>query len=206
VGALLIFDEVVTGFRLGLGGAAAHFAVAPDLHVFGKVAGGGFPIGVYGGRRDVMDAAVTPRGLEAHGAATIFQSGTFSGTPASMAAGLALLDAIADGTAHGRANARGGAIRAGWTDIVTRLELDAQVTGMASWLGLSFTDRELRTLRDHAGADDRRAAAFSLGLLADGVYLAPGHAGFVSAAHSEADVDHVLAVSERVLSEIAAAA
>src|SRR5439155_7564510 len=93
-GILLVFDEVITGFRLSRGGAAAHFGFAPDLHVFGKTVGGGFPIGVYGGRRDVMEAVVTPSSGDPHSSATIFQSGTFSGSPPSMRAGLAMLEQI----------------------------------------------------------------------------------------------------------------
>src|SRR5439155_3337929 len=105
-GILLVFDEVITGFRLGLGGAAAHFGFAPDLHVFGKAVGGGFPVGVYGGRRDVMEAVVTPKAGDPHGGGTIFQSGTFSGAPPAMAAGLALLGELERTDALAVADAR----------------------------------------------------------------------------------------------------
>ena len=203
-GVLLIFDEVITGFRLGLGGAAAHFGVAPDLHCLGKTVGGGFPVGVFGGRRDVMDAVVRPRPGDPHAVETIFQSGTFSGAPPSMAAGLAMLRELETTDAIAVADARAEAIRAGWREIVAGLALDAQVTGISSWLGISFTRRPIRTRRDALTADAAKARAFSLGLLLGGVYLAPSHPGFTSAAHSEADVRHVLEVSERVLAEIAA--
>jgi glutamate-1-semialdehyde 2,1-aminomutase len=203
---LLIFDEVITGFRIGLGGAAAHFGITPDLHVFGKTVGGGFPVGVYGGRRDVMEAVVNPRGGDPHGEATIFQSGTFSGTPPAMRAGLAMLDQLERTDAIAVADARAEAIRAGWRTIAADLRLPVQVTGISSWLGLAFTDRAIRTRRDALTADAARQRAFSLGLLAGGVYLAPSHPGFTSAAHSEADVQHVLEVSERVLSDLEAAA
>jgi glutamate-1-semialdehyde 2,1-aminomutase len=205
-GILLVFDEVITGFRLGLGGAAAHFGVTPDLHCLGKTVGGGFPIGVYGGRRDVMEAVVRPRPGDPHAAETIFQSGTFSGTPPAMAAGLAMLGQLETTDALAAADARAEAIRAGWRELVSSLGLAAQVTGISSWLGISFTGTLIRTLRDSLTADRALARAFSLGLLLGGVYLAPSHPGFTSAAHTEADVEHVLDVSERVLTEIAAAA
>ncbi len=203
-GILLVFDEVVTGFRLALGGAAEHFGFAPDLHVFGKAVGGGFPVGVYGGRRDVMESVVTPRTGDPHGRETIFQSGTFSGTPPAMAAGLAMLHALEHTDAIAVADARAEAIRAGWRGIAADLDLPVQVTGMSSWLGLFFTDRAIRTRRDALTADAARQRAFSLGLLLGGVYLAPSHPGFTSAAHTEDDVERVLEASERVLAEIAA--
>jgi glutamate-1-semialdehyde 2,1-aminomutase len=204
-GVLLIFDEVITGFRIGLGGAAAHFGFAPDLHCFGKAVGGGFPIGVFGGRRDVMEAVVTPVPGDPHAEQTIFQSGTFSGAPPTMSAGLAMLSELERTDAIAVADARAEAIRAGWRQIVDELGLAAQVTGMSSWLGLAFTDRPIRTRRDSITADRARSRAFSLGLLLGGVYMAPSHPGFTSAAHSEADVQHVLEVSERVLREVSSA-
>jgi glutamate-1-semialdehyde 2,1-aminomutase len=201
-GVLLVFDEVITGFRLGLGGAAEHFGVAPDLHCFGKTVGGGFPVGVFGGRRDVMEAVVRPRPGNPHAAETIFQSGTFSGAPPSMAAGLAMLREIEQTDAIAVADARAEAIRAGWRRIVAEVGLDAQVTGISSWLGISFTGRPIRTVRDALTADAARARAFSLGLLLGGVYLTPSHPGFTSAAHSEEDVERVLEASEQVLTQI----
>lgn len=202
-GTLLVFDEVVTGFRIGLGGAAERYGFAPDLHVFGKAVGGGFPVGVYGGRRDVMEAVVTPRPGDPHSGETIFQSGTFSGTPPAMAAGLALLRELERTDALAVADARAEAIRAGWRSLCAELGLEAQVTGMCSWLGLFFTGREIRTRRDALTADAARQRAFSLGLLVHGVYLLPSHPGFTSSAHTEDDVARVLEASERVLSDLA---
>ncbi len=204
-GALLVFDEVITGFRLGIGGAAVHFGVTPDLHVFGKAVGGGLPVGVFGGRRDVMETVVKPKPGEPHAQDTIFQSGTFSGAPPAMAAGIAMLRELEQTDAIAVADARAETIRAGWLDIVSDLDLDAQVTGISSWLGVAFTDRPIRTRRDALTADPAIARAFSLGLLAGGVYLAPSHPGFTSAAHSDEDVRRVLDVSADVLAQIAAA-
>ena len=204
-GVLLVFDEVITGFRLSLGGAAAYFGIAPDLHTFGKTAGGGLPIGVYGGRRDVMDAVVTPKGGDPHGAETIFQSGTFSGIPPAMAAGLAMIQELERTDALEVAAGRAEAIRAGWQELARGFRLAVQVTGTSSWLGLSFTNTPIGSVRDTLTADRRYQLAFSLGLLANGVYIAPSHPGFTSAAHSESDVEYVLEASERVLADLAAA-
>ncbi len=205
-GILLVFDEVITGFRLGLGGAAAHFGVTPDLHTFGKTVGGGMPIGVYGGRADVMEAVVTPKAGDPHGALTIFQSGTFSGVPPSMAAGIAMLRELERSDALRVCDERADALRAGWRELAEDVGLPVQVTGTSSWFGLYFTDRPIRTVRDVLTADRARQRAFSLGLLADGVYLTPSHPGFTSAAHTKGDVDRVLEVSERVLRDIKATA
>jgi glutamate-1-semialdehyde 2,1-aminomutase len=201
-GILLVFDEVVTGFRVGLGGAAEYFGFAPDLHCFGKAIGGGFPVGVFGGRRDVMEV-VRPRTEDPHAAETIFQSGTFSGAPPAMVAGLAMLRELEQTDAIAMADQRAAEIRTGWRAIISDLALTAQVTGMSSWLGISFTDRQIRTRRDALTADPTLARAFSLGLLLGGVYLAPSHPGFTSAAHTEEDVRRILSVSERVLRDIA---
>jgi glutamate-1-semialdehyde 2,1-aminomutase len=147
---------------------------------------------------------VRPRPGDPHATETIFQSGTFSGTPPAMAAGLAMLRELEGTDAIAVADARAESIRAGWRDIVAGLGVEAQVTGISSWLGISFTDRPIRTRRDALTGDAARSRAFSLGLLLGGAYLAPSHPGFTSAAHTEEDVRRVLDVSERVLSQIAA--
>jgi glutamate-1-semialdehyde 2,1-aminomutase len=201
-GIVLVFDEVITGFRLGIGGAAAHFGVVPDLHCLGKTVGGGYAIGVYGGRRDMMEAVVTPKHGDPHGTATIFQSGTFSGAPPAMSAGIAMLRELERTDAIAVADERAEAIREGWRGIAQEFGLPMQVTGISSWFGAFFTDRSIRTRRDAITADPAWQRAFSLGLLLGGVYMAPSHPGFTSAAHTEADVQHVLEVSERVLFEI----
>jgi glutamate-1-semialdehyde 2,1-aminomutase len=201
-GIVLVFDEVITGFRLGIGGAAAHFGVVPDLHCLGKTVGGGYAIGVYGGRRDMMEAVVTPKHGDPHATATIFQSGTFSGAPPAMSAGIAMLRELECTDAIAVADERAEAIREGWRGIAQEFGLPMQVTGISSWFGAFFTDRSIRTRRDAITADPAWQRAFSLGLLLGGVYMAPSHPGFTSAAHTEADVQHVLEVSERVLFEI----
>ena len=201
---MLIFDEVVTGFRLAPGGATEYFGVRLDLHTFGKLAGGGFPIGVYGGRREIMEATVAPD-PQAGLTGRIFQSGTFSGSPVSMAAGIAILSEVERGEALETAAKQAGAIREAWRDSCEAIGLPAQVTGISSWLGLYFTDRPIVTRRDTLASDQAKDRAFALGLLAGGVYLAPAHPGFTSSAHTDDDVALVVEVSDRVLSEIGAA-
>jgi glutamate-1-semialdehyde 2,1-aminomutase len=203
-GILLIFDEVIIGFRLAPGGAAEVFGVKPDLRTFGKLVGGGYPIGIFGGRSDVMEEVVTPRD-DGHSTDIIFQSGTFSGMPPAMVAGLAVLGEVEKGEAQRVADVQAARVREGWTQIARSLDLPAQVTGMSSWFGLYFTDRPIRSLRDARTVDSAVQRAFSLGLLASGVYLSPGHQGFASAAHTESDVELVLDASERVLGQIAEA-
>jgi len=196
---LLVFDEVVTGFRLANGGASEYFGVTPDLHALGKVAGGGLPIGVYGGRKDILDAVLAPAQAMT---SRMFQSGTFSGTPAAMAAGLAMITALTVGDARATADARAGALRDGWRAVAERRGMPLQVTGVASWFGLHFTNRTIRTRRDALESDQRLERAFSFGLLVRGVFMPEGHPGFTSAAHTEADVKHVLEASDEVLSEM----
>ena len=188
-GVLLIFDEVITGFRLGLGGAAAHFGFAPDLHCFGKAVGGGFPVGVFGGRRDVMEAVVTPRpGRPARGRDDLPVRDVLGcaagdgGRPRDAARARATPTRSPSPTRAPRRSAPAGGRSSTSSDSPRRSP------GMSSWLGLAFTDRPIRTRRDSITADRARARAFSLGLLLGGVYLAPSHPGFTSAAHTEEDV------------------
>lgn len=198
-GILLVFDEVVTGFRLGLGGAAEYFGVVPDLHTFGKVVGGGMPIGVYGGSADVMDAVVA---VPAGDPRKIFQSGTFSGTPAAMAAGIAMIETLESTEAIAVANERASTLREGWRAICDRLGLAAEVTGTASWFTIFFTEQPVRSRREALRSDARLELAFSLGLLVRGVYFMQSHPGFTSSAHSEADIETALEASAEVLAEI----
>ena len=194
---LLIFDEVVTGFRLAAGGASEYFDVTPDLHTLGKVAGGGLPIGVYGGRRDIFEAV-----LAGDDSSRMFQSGTFSGAPAAMAAGLAMITVLSRGDGRATADRHAHELREGWKTMSERHRIALQVTGIASWFGLHFTDRAIKTQRDALHSDPRLERTFALGLLVRGVYMPQGHPGFTSAAHSEADVRHVLDASDEVMSEM----
>ena len=182
-GALLIFDEVMTGFRVALGGAQAVYGVTPDLTTLGKIIGGGMPVGAFGGRRDVM-AKISPLG-------PVYQAGTLSGNPVAMTAGLKTLELI---SAPGFYEDLGTKTR----QLTEGLKAAARVAGIplttnqvGGMFGLFFTEAE--QVKDYAGAtacDVARFRAFFHAMLARGQYLAPSafEAGFVSAAHSQADI------------------
>ncbi len=181
-GALLVFDEVITGFRLGPGGAQGMFGVTPDLSIFGKVIGGGLPLAALGGRADVM-SVLAPEG-------PVYQAGTLSGNPLATAAGLAVLDHL-DGTAYTQLSGRAAQL-AGWlTDVLTEASLPAQVPVVGPLMGLFFTDS---APVDHAtakSADARIYATFFHELLARGVALPPSpfEAIFPSLAHTKDELE-----------------
>ncbi len=204
-GIPLIFDEVVTNFRLALGGAAEYFGVMPDLVCLGKIIGGGFAIGGYGGRREIMDRVVTPTVGLWNLTEQIFQSGCFSGNPISMTAGLAVLQELEKGQVYPHMNRLADQLRAGLSEIGQRLGFEMLVAGVTSFFQVHFGLSGLRNKRDGFQADKEAARQFHLGLRANGI-MASAHPLFLSAAHTEADVQHVLAVAERVLTEMKASA
>lgn len=182
-GALLIFDEVISGFRVGFQGYAPLAAVTPDLVTYGKVIGGGFPVGAYGGRRDLMQL-VAPVG-------PVYQAGTLSANPVAMCAGLAMLRALSDGAVYAQLEARGAQLEQA---LRTVPNLIVQRVGSIFWLCLAgaqgTTGTPLRTpARFPAGCAQRYAAMYHP-LLARGIYLAPSgfEVGFISAAHTSADI------------------
>jgi len=184
-GSLLIFDEVMTGFRVAAGGAQERFAITPDLTTFGKVIGGGLPVGAYGGRRDIMEQ-VAPLG-------SIYQAGTLSGNPLAMAAGLATLStikAIPDFYAvlEQRSERLGNAL----VSECKTLGIPVQLNSVGSMMTLFFTNEKSVTSWESAKtADTARYGRYFRECLNNGVYLAPSQfeAAFVSAAHSDADID-----------------
>jgi glutamate-1-semialdehyde 2,1-aminomutase len=182
-GALLIFDEVITGFRVARGGAQALFGVTPDMTVLGKIIGGGLPVGAYGGRADVM-SVVAPEG-------PVYQAGTLSGNPLAMAAGLATLRAL-DDEVYTRLESYGATLETALVDQVASLAIGARVARVGSLLTLFLTD----------------AAAFARffhGMLDRGVMLPPSQeeAWFISAAHGEAELSRTTAAARATLSELA---
>jgi glutamate-1-semialdehyde 2,1-aminomutase len=188
-GALLIFDEVITGFRLGSGGATAWCGVRPDLWCFGKVIGGGLPVGAFGGRRDVLHV-LAPDG-------PVYQAGTLSGNPLATAAGLAVLEYVGPADYAALAD-RAAAFAAGLVDAMGSAHLAVQAPVMGPLVGLFFSDEEIT---DYAGA--RRAAenglygAFFGAMLERGVALAPGpyEAMFPGLAHTDEILERVVAVA-----------
>jgi glutamate-1-semialdehyde 2,1-aminomutase len=183
-GALLIFDEVITGFRIAYGGAQELYGVRPDLTCLGKIIGGGLPVGAYGGRRDVMDH-VAPLGA-------VYQAGTLSGNPLAVAAGLVTLKALEDRKAYARLEALGARLERGLRDAADKAGVPLTVNRVGSMLTGFFCAGPVRDYADAKTADTARYARFYHGMLDRGVYLAPSQfeAAFVSLAHGDDDLDH----------------
>ena len=188
-GALLIFDEVITGFRVGLGGYQALAGVTPDLTCLGKVIGGGLPVGAYGGRREVM-ALVAPLG-------PVYQAGTLSGNPLAMAAGLATLAAIARPGFFEALEVKAARLAAGLSEAAAQQGLSLQLNRVGSLMTAFFTDAPVTDYASARRADGGRYARFLHALLDAGVYFPPSQfeATFVSAAHTEAEIDATLAAA-----------
>ncbi len=181
-GAVLIFDEVISGFRVGRGGAQAKFGIKPDLTCLGKIVGGGLPLGVYGGRADIM-AKVSPDG-------PVYQAGTLSGNPLAMAAGLATLARL-DDAAYQRLEGLGRRLQAGVEAAVDGSGAPAHLARAGSAFTLFFNKGPVTDFASAKTADTALYGRFFQGMLQRGFYLPPAQleAGFISLAHTEADVD-----------------
>jgi glutamate-1-semialdehyde 2,1-aminomutase len=194
VGALLIFDEVITGFRLAWGGAQGLFGITPDLTCLGKIVGGGMPLAAYGGRRDLMQL-IAPAG-------PVYQAGTLSGNPVSVAAGLATLEALrSDPRAYDRLEALGARAESGLREALRASGRSGCVNRVGSMLTLFLGAERVRDFATASQADVRGFAGFFHGMLAEGLYLPPSQfeAVLLSLAHTEADVDHLVAAAGSVL-------
>jgi glutamate-1-semialdehyde 2,1-aminomutase len=191
-GALLIFDEVMTGFRVAPGGAADRFGVRPDLTTLGKVLGGGLPAAAYGGRRDLMEM-IAPIG-------PVYQAGTLSGNPLAMAAGLATLRLLTP-PLHQKIEARVSRLVAGMREIAARLEVPFTADSAGSMFGFFFRAEPVRAFADARASDVAFFRRFFHAALSLGVYFAPSpfEAGFASAAHGDAEVDVTLERVERAM-------
>jgi glutamate-1-semialdehyde 2,1-aminomutase len=185
-GALLVFDEVITGFRVGPGGAQGRFGIWPDLTCLGKIIGGGMPVGAYGGRADLM-ALVAPEG-------PVYQAGTLSGNPVAMAAGAATLQLLQDASAYVRLEALGDRLATGIAAAAAASGAPLRVQRFGSMLTPFFTGTEVRDEATAKAADVERYAQLFHELLGRGVYAPPSQfeAWFVSLAHTEADIDRVV--------------
>ncbi|MGH2830503.1 MAG: aminotransferase class III-fold pyridoxal phosphate-dependent enzyme, partial [Actinomycetota bacterium] len=193
-GAVLVFDEVITGFRLGPGGAQGRFGVAPDLTCLGKVIGGGLPVGAFGGRRDLMEL-LAPDG-------PVYQAGTLSGSPVTVAAGLATLDALAADPPYARLEALTASLCEGLTEAARSAGVPVTVNRAASLFSVFFT-AELVTDSVAARRQDTGAyARFFRAMIEQGVHPAPSayEAWFLSAAHSEDDVAETIRAAAAALS------
>ena len=192
-GALLIFDEVMTGFRLALGGAQERFGLKPDLSCFGKIIGGGLPVGAFGGRAEIMDC-LAPVG-------PVYQAGTLSGNPLAMAAGLAALEELSAGGVYAKLEETGAALEAGLTEAARSAKIAMRFNRIGSMFCGYFTDQPVHNLADALRSDRARFAKYFHAMLEEGIYLAPSQfeAGFISLAHTAADVDKTVGAARKAL-------
>lgn len=192
-GALLIFDEVMTGFRLARGGAQEVFGIRPDLSCFGKIIGGGLPVGAFGGRADVMDC-LAPLG-------PVYQAGTLSGNPLAMAAGLAALTKLKESDAYDRLESLGADFEKGMKEAASAAGVPVTFHRIGSMFCGYFTDQPVHNVDDAMKSDRDRFAKYFHGMLEEGIYLAPSQfeAGFISLAHTESDIQRTVEAAGRVL-------
>ena len=195
-GSVLIFDEVMTGFRVAPGGAQELYQVKPDLTTLGKIIGGGMPVGAFGGKRAIMER-LAPLG-------PIYQAGTLSGNPVAMAAGLATLDLIAAPGFHADLAAKTQRLCDGLVAAAREAGIPLTANHVGGMFGIFFTSETVTSYAQAVACDVERFKAFFHGMLAEGVYLAPSafEAGFMSSAHSEEDIEATLAAARKVFARI----
>ena len=193
-GALLVFDEVMTGFRIAYGGAQAKFGVKPDLTTLGKVIGGGLPVGAYGGRQDIM-SMVAPAG-------PMYQAGTLSGNPLAMTAGIKTLELLNKSGTYEQLEETTKKLVGGLLNIAKETGHDACGGSLGAMFGLFFTAGPVHSFDDAKKSDTSKFGKFHRGMLERGIYLAPSQfeAGFTSLAHKDEDIDRTLAAAREVLS------
>jgi glutamate-1-semialdehyde 2,1-aminomutase len=194
-GALLIFDEVMTGFRVARGGVQAREGVLPDITTLGKVIGGGLPVGAFGGRAEIMDR-LTPDG-------DVFQAGTLSGNPLAMAAGIATLRLLSDAT-YGQLEALAKRLTGGMADVFRRRGVPHTVAYAGSMIGFFFTDGPVTDLTSAKTSDVALYGRFFHAMLDRGIYFAPAQfeAGFLSLAHTSDEIDRTIALADEALGEV----
>jgi glutamate-1-semialdehyde 2,1-aminomutase len=201
-GALLIFDEVMTGFRLARGGAQERFKILPDLTCLGKIIGGGLPVGAFGGRAEIMDL-LAPLG-------PVYQAGTLSGNPLAMAAGISALEELNSKSGKGKAESGnkyalleklGAQLAAGMRDAAKSAKIPVQFNSCGSMFCAYFTSEPVHNLADAMKCDRARFAKFFHGMLDAGIYLAPSQfeAGFISTAHTAADIGRTVAAAAKIM-------
>jgi glutamate-1-semialdehyde 2,1-aminomutase len=195
-GAILIFDEVMTGFRVAYGGAQALFGVYPDLTCFGKIIGGGLPVGAYGGKRDLM-SKVAPQG-------SVYQAGTLSGNPVAMAAGIATLEQLQKDGVYEALDEKADHLLTGLEQAAKKAAIPAQAKRVGSMLGFFFNDKEVKNFDDAKTCDLDRFSAFYNGLRQKGIYIAPSQFEvlFISIAHDSEHIDRTIEAAESVLDQL----
>ena len=195
-GVVLIFDEVISGFRIGLGGAQGLYGVTPDLTTLGKIIGGGFPVGAFGGRAEIMDR-LAPDG-------PVYQAGTLSGNPVAMVAGLAVVSELSKPGVYDELEHKGARLEAGLRTAVEEAGVDAYLTRVGSMSCLFFTGAEVVDWASASTCDTDRYAAYFRQMLGSGVTIAPSQfeATFVSLAHSNEDIDFMVAAASKALASL----
>ena len=196
-GTVLIFDEVMTGFRVSLGGAQGYYGITPDLTALGKVIGGGLPVGAFGGKREIMEL-ISPLG-------PVYQAGTLSGNPLAMTAGLTTLNAISEPGFHDKLIEKTNKVRDGFKAAADEAGIPLAVQSAGAMFGFFFTKEDSVTRFDQVmECDVERFKKFFQGMLAEGVYLAPSafEAGFVCAALSEEDIEFTIAAARKVMATL----
>ena len=192
-GALLIFDEVMTGFRVALGGAQEKYDVRPDITTMGKVIGGGLPVGAYGGRSDIMDR-VAPSG-------PIYQAGTLSGNPLAVAAGFATLRQLQEESPYAQLESMGARLERGLLGAAAKANVPVRINRVGSMFTLFFTKKDVFDFDSAKTCDTQRFNGFFHSMLEQGIYLPPSQfeSAFISAAHTNADIDRTIEAAAKAL-------
>lgn len=197
-GVVLIFDEVMTGFRVGLKGASHHFGIQPDLTTFGKIIGAGLPVGAFGGKKEIMEC-IAPLG-------GVYQAGTLSGNPLAMRAGKAMFEHLTKPDFYEELTAKTAYLVNGLKSVAKKHSVAFNACYVGGMFGLFFSENLPKNFNDVANADTKRFNEFFHAMLKQGIYLAPSafEASFMSSAHSYDDLDKTIACAERVFLELAA--
>jgi len=195
-GAILIFDEVMTGFRVAYGGAQTLFGVYPDLTCFGKIIGGGLPVGAYGGKRDLM-SRVAPQG-------SVYQAGTLSGNPVAMAAGIATLEQLQKSGFYEALDRKSNQLLSGLEQAAKKADMPVQAKRVGSMLGFFFNEKEVKNFADAKTSNLDRFSAFYNGMRQRGIYIAPSQFEvlFVSIAHDTEHLDRTIEAAGEVLGQL----
>ena len=195
-GALLVFDEVMTGFRVDYGGAQEIFGIIPDMTIFGKVIGGGLPVGAYGGRQDVM-LMVAPAG-------PVYQAGTLSGNPLAVAAGRKTLEILQAPDTYAELSRKSNWLIDEMRQSAGQNGIPLQTNVMGGMFGFFFAEKPVRNYQDAAESDQDRFRKFFMGMLKEGIYLAPSafESGFISMAHTEEDLEKTAAACRKVMATL----
>ncbi len=186
----------MTGFRLSLGGAQKLFGIAPDLSCFGKIIGGGLPVGAFGGRAEIMDL-LAPLG-------PVYQAGTLSGNPLAMAAGIAALEELQASGAYCKLEELAEQLSTGIRDAAKSASIPVQFNNIGSMFCGYFTDKPVHNLADAMNSDRERFKKYFHGMLNEGIYLAPSQfeAGFISAAHGEVEIEKTISAAAKVMKQL----